>query len=169
MTQTAAKGGIISDASVLIDYAKSAPNILKLTSAHIEQLYVALPVLREVDQLSIDDAGRLGMKVIEPTIVQFTEAVQLQQTKPALSWQDTLCFVLARDNGLACLTTDKPLRNYCLANNISCLWGFEIMIPLISCGKLDAEKAYKIAQDIRSKNKYIRAETVEKFREILGL
>ena len=49
MTQTAAKGGIISDASVLIDYAKSAPNILKLASAHIEQLYVALPVLKEVD------------------------------------------------------------------------------------------------------------------------
>ena len=169
MTETRAKRGTICDANVLIDYAISAPNIIKLTSKYIRQLYIALPTLHEVRQITIENAQKLGIELIEPTLTQIIEANELKQEKPTLSGQDAICFVLAKDNGSVCLTNDKPLRDHCLANKITCLWGFEIMLRLVSCGKLTVEKAYKTAQDIQAKNKYIKAETVAKFKKKLGL
>ena len=169
MTDKVKKMGIISDANVLIDYAKSAPNVLRLVSRYIQKLYVALPVLREVDQLDITDIEKFGIEVVEPTFAQIIEAAQIRQDKQSLSGQDVICFVMARDNHWRCLTNDKPLRSICSAHKISCIWGLEIMLSLVSVEKLPAEKAYKIAQDIQSKNHYIKSKTVEAFRKKLRL
>jgi len=43
------------------------------------------------------------------------------------------------------------------------------MLHLVSAEKLPAEKAYKIAQDIQSKNHCITLEIVEELRKKLGL
>lgn len=169
MTETLKQAGIISDANVLIDYAKSAPNILNLISKHIQKLYVALPVLREVDQLDRADIENLGVEVVEPTWAQILEATQIKQENPSLSSQDVICFVMARDNHWACLTNDKLLRSICCSHDIGCIWGLEILLFLVSHGKLTSEKAYKIAKDIQSKNHYITLKTVEAFRDKLGL
>ena len=44
--------GIIADANVLIDYTDCNPEILRLASLNLGQLFAASTVLREVDQLS---------------------------------------------------------------------------------------------------------------------
>ena len=113
MTEKIIQSGIISDADVLIDYAQSAPNILKLTSKHAGKLHVAVQVLREVTQLEEADAGKLGIEVIEPTLAQVIDANEVRQNRPALSGPDAICFIMARDNGWACLTNDKSLRRFC--------------------------------------------------------
>jgi len=169
MTGSVKQAGIISDANVLIDYAKSAPNVLRLISKYVRKLYVPLPVLREVDQLNKSDIAKLGTEIIEPTLAQLIEAGQIRQNKRSVSGKDAICFVMARDNNWACLTNDKPLRRICSAHKISCIWGLEIMLSLVSDEKLPAEKAYKIAQDIQSKNHYIKLKTVEDLRKKLGL
>jgi rRNA-processing protein FCF1 len=169
MTEKMIQSGIISDVDVLIDYAQSAPNILKLISKHVRKLHVADQVLREVAQLDEAGSSKLGIEVIEPTLAQIIEANEVRQNKPTLSGPDAICFVMARDNDWACLTNDKSLRRFCLDNKVNCIWGIEIMLHLVSLEKLHAEKAYRIACDIQAKNKHIKSETIDDFRNKLGL
>ncbi|NQV31755.1 MAG: hypothetical protein HQ515_03630 [Phycisphaeraceae bacterium] len=167
MTKSTKSNGLIVDANILIDYAKSGPSILLLVSKYIQQLYVPLPILHEVKDLSRSDIEKLGIDVVEPSLTQLINANELRQTKPTLSGQDAICLVMAEDNEWICLTNDKPLRSLCYERNIDCLWGLEIMIQLVSMEKLTVEEAYRTALDIQSKNKYIKAETVERFKKKL--
>lgn len=169
MTAKITQSGIISDADVLIDYAKSAPDVLSLVSTYVRKLYVTSPVLREVDQLSTTTAEALKIDLIEPTLTQLVDAAAIRQQNPALSGQDALCFILARDNGWACLTNDKALRKYCSSNHIACLWGLEILRHVVATGRLTPQEAFRIAQDFQSKNRYIHPNIVSKFKKQLGL
>ncbi len=169
MTKTTIKAGIISDANVLIDYAKSAPDLLRLISKHVQTLYIPLPVLKEVDQLSIKEVLDLGIVIVEPTLLQIIEATKIRMKKPSLSGEDAICFVMARDKDWTCLTNDKPLRTICSLHKIHCIWGLEIMLYLVSAKVITDKKAYHIAQDIQSKNKYIKMQTLKRFKEKLDL
>jgi rRNA-processing protein FCF1 len=169
MTDRIIQTGIISDANVLIDYVKSAPNAIMLITKHLQQVYVARPVLKEVGQLKTDNIKNLDIEIVEPTLPQIIEATQIRQSQSSLSGQDAICFVMARDNRWTCLTNDKPLRNICAKHNVACLWGLEIMLGLVSTGALPAGKAYKIAQDIQSKNHYIKIKTLHEFKKKLGV
>ena len=169
MTKAVTQQGLISDANVLIDYKQSAPGILQLVSKHIQQLYVALPILQEVRDLSADQVEKLDIEVVEPSLDQLVEASELRLIKPGLSGTDALCFVMARDSKWTCLTNDKALRRYCTSCKVECMWGLEVMILLVTSGQITAARAYTLAQDIQSKNKYIKDETVERFRRTLGL
>ena len=168
MTKQVARNGIISDADVLIDYALSAPQVLRQVSDHIQQLYVALPVFTEVDQLSIKDAQKLGLEIVEPTLSQIEEAAVIRREKLTLSGQDVICFVMAKENRWFCLTNDKALRSYCRSSQVSCLWGLEVMIQLVSYKKLTSEQACTIAHEIQSKNKYIKDDIVTRFKKKLS-
>jgi rRNA-processing protein FCF1 len=169
VTERITQPGILSDANVLIDYAVSAPEVIGLVSRHVQKLYIAVPVVREIDQLSQDDIEKLGVEIIEPTLQQLARAAKIRQGNPSLSGQDAICFVLAKDNNWACLTNDKPLRKICYDNKIICIWGLEVMLKLVLAQKLTPQKAYKIACDIQSKNHYIKVETVERFKKRIGL
>ncbi len=169
MTKKLIKAGIISDANVLIDYAESAPDILRLICEHILQLYIPLTVLKEVSQLNIQEVQALGIEIVEPKLSQIIEVSNIRELKPALSAQDAICFIMARDNDWACLTNDKPLRRLCSSQKVSCIWGLEIMHILVSSKAITAKKAYEIAQDIQSKNKYIKLQTLELFKKKIGL
>jgi rRNA-processing protein FCF1 len=169
MTRMVSQQGLISDANVLIDYAKSTPSVLRLISQHLQQLYVASPVLAEVHDFSAEQIVKLGIKIVEPSLEQLAEAGELRQTKKSISGLDALCFVMARDHRWICLTNDKALRNHCTSSQVTCLWGLEIMIQLVRTGQITATRAYSIACNIQSKNRYIKDETIERFREKLGL
>lgn len=161
--------GIISDANVLIDYAKSAARVLRLVNTHIKQLYVALPVAKEVDQLNIAEIEALGISVVIPSFDQLIEANHIRMMQPSISGQDAISFVLARDNNWACLTNDKALRTYCQTHKLTCIWGLEMMHHLVAAQKLTSQEALRIAKDIQSKNKHITTETVTRFKQLLGL
>ena len=81
MTRMSIQQGLISDANVLIDYAKSAPGILRLISKRLQQLYVASPVLTEVHDMSTEQIIKLGIEIVEPTLAQLAEAIELCSAK----------------------------------------------------------------------------------------
>ena len=169
MTLKIRQPGIIADANILIDYAKSGPDVLRLITKHVQQAYTAYQILDEVDQFDKAGIERLGVEIIELSLSQISFAAEIRETKPSLSGQDAICFVLASDNNYDCIINDKHLRGFCAKNKIECIWGFEIMLYLVSSGKLPAEKAYKTAVDIQSGNRWIKSETVADFKNKLGL
>lgn len=53
---------MIMDACVLIDYMNGEPDLFKLISSHIGSIYVAAPILEEVDSIkSIEELEDLGL------------------------------------------------------------------------------------------------------------
>ena len=139
----------IADANVLIDYAKTTPDILGLVAKHVGPVYVAADVLEEVDQLDMARCLAIGLKVVDGTLAQLTEA---SQRGGPLSFEDKLCLVLARDNGWSCLSNDGPLREACKAQGVPVVWGLEIMLALVEGQHLIAEEAIKVAHAIHAVN-----------------
>ncbi len=63
---------MIMDACVLIDYINGEPDLFKLISSYIAPIYVATPILEEVDAISsIEDLEELGL--IPRTISVFSQ------------------------------------------------------------------------------------------------
>jgi rRNA-processing protein FCF1 len=152
----------IADANVLIDYAKTSPEILELVAKHVGPVYVAADVLEEVEQLDERQCHELGLAVVEGSLAQMTEAAQ---RGGPLSFEDKLCLVLARDNGWACLSNDGPLRDACKAQGVSVVWGLEIMLLLVEGNHVSAEKAIAVAESIQVVNPlYITKKIVNAFR-----
>ncbi len=167
MSESAEKPtGLVADANVLIDYAKSDKSVLALISDHIAPIYVPSPVFDEANQFSEADAAALNMAIVEPTLSQALEA---QHGQGAPSFQDWLCFVVARDTGWSVLTSDKALRNECNRNGISCVWGLGVMGDLVAGGRLQAPRAMRVANKIASVNPYITQEILSRFRNSIGL
>lgn len=92
---------IISDADVLIDYLESNREVLAKVSKKICNVYISLPTLSEIKQLSENEAKKHGLTVFEPTLRQIGEA---SQRGGSLSFEDKLCFIIARDKKWTCVT-----------------------------------------------------------------
>lgn len=153
----------IADANVLIDYAKTSPEILGLVSKHIGPVYVVADVLDEVKQLDAEQCQAIGITVIEANLAQLTDA---SQRGGALSFEDKLCLILARDNGWACLSNDGPLRDACKAQGVSVVWGLEIMLQLVEAGHVSAGKVIEVAESIHKINPlYITPKIVSAFHQ----
>ena len=151
---------IISDANVLIDYVKTNKKVLHLAVKYLCEIYVPVAVLKEVKDITPTEIEKLGLIVFEPTLDQVTEAVN----KPfGLSFQDRLCFLIAKDNGWVCATNDKQLRTQCVAGNIEVIWGLEIMSLLNKQGYLSKSEAEKTAKEIGECNRYINKDLIKKF------
>ena len=68
---------VICDANILIDYAKANKKIIGLTTKHLYEIWVPLPVWEEVKDLSDDDAIALGVNIAEPSLDQTYEAANM--------------------------------------------------------------------------------------------
>jgi rRNA-processing protein FCF1 len=153
---------LIADANVLIDYMVSDRFILGLLARHVGPLYVAVPVLDKVDQLSAGECERLGMTLVDPTTEELVEA---GEGRPGLAFDDTVCMILARDNHWRCVTNDRALRRACSAEGVDVLWGLEAMLLLVHAGALGAEDACVVASKIRLTNPaFITEKIVSEFR-----
>ncbi len=151
---------IISDASVLIDYVKTNRRVLQLTVKHVCEVYVPLAVVNEVKDISLSEMEKLGLIIFEPTLDQMLNAVN----KPfGLSFEDQLCFLIAKENGWVCATNDKQLRTQCAAEKVEVIWGLEIMALLNKGGYLEKSEAEKTAEKIGEYNRYISKELIKKF------
>ena len=73
---TSTTAWFIADANVLIDYAKTSPEILGLVADHVGPVYVAAAVLDEVEQLDEAQCQAIGLTVVDGTLAQLTEASQ---------------------------------------------------------------------------------------------
>ena len=93
MTADRASRFMIMDACVLIDYMNGSPDLFKMISAHIGPVYVATPVLEEVNSIeNIQDLEDLGLIAIEPDIDDAFKAAEMDSRT---SFQDNLCYLTA--------------------------------------------------------------------------
>jgi rRNA-processing protein FCF1 len=158
--------GLVADANVLIDYTESAKGVLALISTHVAAIHIPSPVLDEVHQLSEEDVSGLSINVVEPTLDQVMEALD---GEGATSFQDRLCFILARDADWSVLTNDTALRRVCRDAGIACIWGMEAMAILVDTKHLSATRAMSVAEKISSINHFITTNVLTRFRHRIGL
>lgn len=141
---------MIMDACVLIDYMNGDPDLFRLISSNIGTVYVATPILEEVDSIeSLEELEDLGLIPIEPEIEDVFKAEEIDgQT----SFQDNICFLTAKRHGLTCISNDKNLRKQCTDKNVPILWGLELILDLAKAGGILKKEASRIAQNIQKSN-----------------
>lgn len=141
---------MIMDACVLIDYMNGEPELFKLISSHVGGLFVATPILEEVDSIdSIEDLEELGLLPIEPEIEDVLKATEMDGKT---SFQDNLCYLTAKRQGMTCVTNDTNLRKQCSASQVPILWGLELILELVKAGGLEKKEASFIATEIHKSN-----------------
>jgi predicted nucleic acid-binding protein len=153
---------LIVDACVLIDYCDADPSVLRVISRSVGEIRVASPVLAEVDGLDESAATALGLVVVEPSFAMFANAAS---KRGGLSVRDHLCLLLAKEEGLTCVSNDKALRNACKREGISVLWGLEMMGLAVEAGALPPSAATEIAHRIGEVNPTIGAALIKRFIE----
>ncbi|MEW6063691.1 MAG: hypothetical protein AB1538_00525 [Bacillota bacterium] len=87
---------LILDANILIDFYKCDRTIIKLIYTHVGQIYLATPVLSEINEIDEGACVELGIILVEPELEQVMLAAE---KKGALSFQDNLCLILAKEHG----------------------------------------------------------------------
>ena len=150
----------IVDANVLIDYEVSDRTVLALYSQHIGKVHVPQDIADEVTQLQQTDYDQLDLRIVQPSSAQYAEA---GPRMPGVSFEDRLCFLMARDEGWTCISNDGPLRRLCDGNRIPVLWGLEPMLALIRRGHLSADAAIQVAETIHRDNPYVTRKIVDEF------
>ena len=153
---------MIMDACVLIDYINGEPDLFKLISSRIGPIYVATPILEEVDSIkSIEELEDLGLLPIEPEIEDVFKAEKMDgQT----SFQDNICFLTAKRQSFTCVSNDTNLRRQCTNASIPILWGLELILNLTKAGGILKKDASRIARDIQTSNpRHITARIMSDF------
>jgi predicted nucleic acid-binding protein len=107
-----ARGLLILDANVLIDFCTTDPTLLALVEQHVGRVHIASPVLAKVEQMDADLVERLGLTVEDPPLVLAVEAATRARGSP-LAFDDWGCLLMAQANGWTCVTNDKRLRKEC--------------------------------------------------------
>jgi hypothetical protein len=159
-------GFLLVDANVLIDYRAADLAILSLVSGHVGTVHILSTVLAEVDGLDELECERLGLRVVEPTLGQATEA---SSPNGRLSFQDRTCLVVCRDNGWTCVSNDRALRRSCGDLGVAVCWGLELMLGLVQSRHLPAEDADEAAERMHQANPvFLNATIVAAFREKLA-
>lgn len=83
--RTKKKHFLILDANILIDFYKCDRTIVKLICTYVGQIYLATPVLNEINEINEGDCMELGIILVEPELEQVMLA---SQKKGPLSFQD---------------------------------------------------------------------------------
>lgn len=155
---TRKKRFLILDANILIDFLKSDQTIIKLICKYVGQIFLATPVLSEINEIDESDCSELGINLVDPDLEHLVLA---SEAKGPLSFQDKICLFLAKERGWVCVTNDIPLRQRCEAEGVSLIWGIELICILVESGGLPAKDAKVIILDIKRQNpKYITDDIV---------
>jgi predicted nucleic acid-binding protein len=155
---------LVIDANVLIDYIAADRTILALASQHLGIVHVPRTILdEELPDLTEDECRRLGIVVVDETVDQLVEA-GAGSSRGALSFEDRLCLILARDGVWTCVSNDGALRRECAAVGVEVRWGLQLMQELVAIGQLSAEGAIDVANAIHKNNpKFIPQKLVNEF------
>jgi len=158
---------IICDANILIDYIDSDGTILCRAAAHCYDIFTTESIVREVmvKRPALNIAA-YGVKICDAEFAQMAEAQEFSASSP-LSFEDSLCFILARDNSWICATNEKALRNKCQKEKISTIRGLRFMLDLVSLGKLSKGDAIRIAKEIETANSRIPQNVIAEFIRLL--
>ena len=151
---------LILDANVLIDIVLCDKTLLALISEYVGPIRLAITIIEEVKELSLDNFRELEILLVEPTLEQVLAAVD--KPKP-LSFQDWVCLLMAQENNWICVTNDKPLRRQCELNNVGVMWELEMLCRFVEAGGLSASQCKTIILEIQKNNpRYITNDIVKR-------
>lgn len=162
----ASKPGLLADANVVIDYAKSDLEILTLVDTRIGSLAVVDTVFDEVRQVTREDCDRLGISVITTTEAHGARAMEIESD---CSLNDRLAFIICQDEERVCVTNDRGLQELCKAHGVPTRFGLGLMIDLVRCGALDPDRTLTVSQRIGAANPlFINEKVLGRFAEALA-
>lgn len=150
----------ICDANVLIDLVKADEAVLAMVASYWGRVFVPDVVLSEVQQLSADRAGSLGLTIIE-TPIRIPDVA-------GLSFQDRACLYFATREGWVCIANDRRLRNECQMCGVQIVWGLEMLLLLVESGTLAEAHARRVAMKIHAENPQITRKVLDDFLGKLG-
>lgn len=154
---------LIVDANVLIDYLRADEQVLVLAGRHLGVVHVVRDVVDEVEGLDDDRCAHLGLKIVEPTTEHLLAAGSHPRT--ALSFEDRLCLLVAKENGFVCVSNDRALRSACAAETVDVMWGLQLMLQLVQAGGMTETEAVVVAEAVHAANPtHITAAIVIEFR-----
>lgn len=158
---------VLADADVLIDFVTADRRVLTFLAKTFD-LHVAQPILqKEVIGLDEEEVEKLGMGILLPSVEEMQEA---QKRLPGVSANDTLCFVMVRNRGWACMTNDRRLRGHVAEAGLEAIWGLRAMLISVAAGDLKPELARKTAETIHATNRaHIGKKILQDFVEKLEL
>jgi rRNA-processing protein FCF1 len=154
---------IITDANVLIDFYETGKEIFKILKEEVK-LYVPLLVLNEVSQLSLDEAERLGIILIDSCFELINEAESL---KNGLSFPDNVCLLTALKENYICVTNDRKLKKECLNYGVKTIWELELIIFINERGRISKQQALNVVQAITKINNRITTDIIKDFESRL--
>lgn len=150
MNHTTPERLLIMDACVLIDYMKGELELFKLISSHIGPIFVATPIIEEVDFINnLDELEELGLIPLEP---ELEDVFQANELGGQTSFQDNICYLTAIRQGMTCVTNDKNLRKRCVESEVPIIWGMELILKLVEANGITCEEALIIAEEIHKAN-----------------
>ncbi len=157
---------LILDANVLIDFHQVGHELLGLFVAHLGPVFIPMEILREARGLSLEACVAMGANVVEASFKDLTEASS--EGKSRLSFEDTLCLVMAKSNGWTCVTNDRALRKGCRAAGVPIKWELEAIAEINGVGGLTKEKALEYGLAIQACNYgYVTEEIMVRFKSSL--
>lgn len=154
---------ILCDANILIDYYDAGKDCLR-SICRYAAVMVPDVVLSEVRQVDVDAAGKLGITIVETPLEILSET---QFRNPGCSLQDTVCFLLARENEWICATNDGKLRKLCSENGVATVRGLRLLADVVAAGFMSRVRAKKAATRIAAINREITTGILEDFMRLL--
>ena len=151
---------LITDSCVLIDYAKSGRDTLRILAHVVRVVVPRILLVEEVHDLTLDDAVLLGLDVYDPPIESLSEAARMPRPLSEFDW---LCLILARENNWTCVSNDKKLRSQCAAEGVKVKWSLEPLLMLVETKSLPKARAEKIARAMAEQNKFLGSQVFARF------
>lgn len=138
--------------------------ILKVFGKRVGRLYISdhTPEM-DASRLPRDACQKAGIRVHEPSIAHFVEAVHMQHPR-ALSNADRLNVIIARDMPATLVTNDRLQREFAGDHGVEVIWGLNLVEELVKVRKLTDEAAISVLQRIRDHNpRYVSDDIVKRF------
>ncbi|MDA3939564.1 MAG: hypothetical protein PF693_09670 [Spirochaetia bacterium] len=157
------KKTIVCDANILIDYLNGGKDVLECLCKYSDFI-VPDVILDEVEQLCMEDAEKIGIKVLDCSLAVLAKA---ENQLPGCSFQDTVCFLLAFENSWVCATNDKKLRAECIKNEVEVVRGLGLLLELVKNEVITKRTAISTAKKIAESNREITEKILSDFLGIL--
>ena len=156
----------IIDNCVLEDYLKVDPSLFQLIAEFVGKIHAITAVIHESNEIKKIDYN-LGLTLVE---TEFEDALKATDLHRSISFPDALTLLTAKRHGFTVITNDKRLRTKCAENNVSTVWGLELIVELNHNGGIPKSRAEEIGRIIRSNNlKHITLEILEKFLALIKI
>lgn len=151
---------LLVDACVLIDYANTSRDVLKLVTEHVGKLHVTPTVFREVTQIRPEEIAYWGLTVVEPSLDALGWA---GEARGRLSFEDRLAVAVSKEYGFTCVSNDNQLRLECGRQGVPVLWGLELLLALASSRAITKVKARQVGEAMCNANRWLGSEVLERF------